>query len=195
MIRHSFVKTGTLLSFLILAAAAPATAEVVVVNQGTFVFGEGADRVDISGTRDFRFEGNALTGRFAADEMCFGGVECGPGAVIPLDAAWIGNDLPGTAELRGTLYPDVGGHNSPNYAHIEFTGQVTMPDAMTAEPISITVPFDFAGRFVYGPDLETPSQTAALTGGGRVTLTFDPGDTGEGWVLRTASFEFRPVQR
>jgi hypothetical protein len=57
------------------------------------------------------------------------------------------------------------------------------------------VPFDFAGRFVYAPNLESPPQDALLTGGGVVTFVLVPGADGTSWVAESAEFEFRPVRR
>jgi hypothetical protein len=61
--------------------------------------------------------------------------------------------------------------------------------------VTITVPFDFAGRFVYAPNLESPPQEALLIGGGVVTLVLVPGVDGTTWSARSAEFEFRPVRR
>jgi hypothetical protein len=62
-------------------------------------------------------------------------------------------------------------------------------------PVTITVPFDFAGIFVYAPDLESPQQEALLTGGGIVTFVLTPGADGTSWSAKSAEFEFRPVKR
>ena len=195
MTAHSFVKNGILLSILVFAPAVSATAEVIAIKSGTLSFGTGAgsNRLVISGTRDFRFEGSTLTGINEPYESCGFGA-CEPGQTATLHATWTGNDLPGVAELRGQTYPDVGGPNSPNWLRVTFSGDVPIPP-VGDEPVTITVPFDFAGIFVYAPDLESPTQRALLTGGGVVTFVLVPGADGTSWSARSAVFEFRPVRR
>ena len=195
MSRREFAKTGTVLSFLIFAAAASATAEVITIKSGTLSFGTGAgaQRLVISGNRDFRFEGSTLSGINEPYESCGFGA-CEPGRTATLHAHWSGNDLPGVAELRGQTYPDVGGLNSPNHLEVTFSGDVPIPP-VGDRPVRITVPFDFAGRFIYAPDPASPPREALLTGGGVVTFVLVPGADGTSWSARSAEFEFRPVRR
>jgi hypothetical protein len=195
MIGHAFVKRGILVSFLVLAPAVSATAEVIAIKSGTLSFGTGSGslRLVISGNRDFRFEGFTLTGINEPYESCGFGA-CEPGQTATLHATWTGNDLPGVAELRGKTYPDVGGHNSPNWLRVTFSGEVPIP-LVGDQPVTITVPFDFAGIFVYAPNLESPMQEALLTGGGVATFVLVPGADGTSWSARSAEFEFRPVRR
>jgi hypothetical protein len=191
MIVHSFVKTGILLSLLALAPAVSATAEVISIKHGTFTYRPGI--LTISGNRGFTMDAGAQTGFFHAFDQC-SVPECPPGAVVEINAGWSGNDLPGIATLRGKTYPDLGGHNSPNSAEIRFSGQITMPP-MSDGPVSVTVPFDFAGEFRYRPDLETPPEKAFLTGGGVATFHLEPFADGMTWFIRSAEFAFRPVKR
>jgi hypothetical protein len=196
MIGHRFVKTGIVLSLLTVATARPATAEVITILRGTFVSdrGEWGGSLDIEGNRGFTLEADALLGFFGAFNAC-SVPECPPGTVVEINAGWSGNDLPGTATLRGKTYPDVGGHSTWNSAFIRFSGQITMPP-MAEGPVSITAPFDFAGRFTYSPDLSSPSE-ALLTGGGVVTFLLEPypDGTNTSWIVRRAEFDFRPVKR
>ena len=194
MMAHSFVKNGILLSLLVLVPAVSATAEVISIKQGTFTAeGESGGRLSIAGNRGFTMDAGTHFGFFHAFNQC-SVPECPPGTVVEINAGWSFNDLPGTAVLRGRTYPDLGGHNSPNGAVIRFSGQITMPP-MGDEPVSVQVPFDFAGRFVYGPDLETAAQEALLTGGGAVTFHLEPYPDRTSWLIRSAEFEFRPVKR
>lgn len=194
MVNHSFVRMGIVIAFLVGATARPATAEVISIVGGTFVFvvGGGA-QLDIFGTRGFRLQAGPGTGRFDAIDLCRL-PECGPGTVVDLSARWSGNDLTGTAILRGTTYEDLGGLDSPNSADIRFAGQVTMPP-ITDGPVSITVPFEFAGRFRFAEMGQLP-QDALLTGGGLVTLSLEPLPADpNSWTIKSVVFEFSPVQR
>jgi hypothetical protein len=194
MSRQLFVKTGIVFAIL-MTAAASASAEVITIVRGTFVFEEGGGPINITGNKGFTFVGSADSRAFPPYQNCATTPDCPPGTVLDLGFRVGFSDLPGTATLRGTVYPAVGDFNSPKRALFEFDGQVTLP-ALSDEPISITVPFDFAGRFIYAPDFETEAQEALLTGGGVVTLTFEPFGAGtNAWRFRRAEFEFRPVKR
>jgi hypothetical protein len=188
--RYSFAKFGIVLAILV-CAARPAESQVISIIDGTFISEGGGGQLNISGTQAFRLEAAALTGRFDAVDQCFV-PECPPGTVVELGARWIGNDLPGTATLRGKTYDDVGGLDSLNSADVRFAGQFVMPP-LSDGPVSITVPFDFAGRFAYSEDL-SEVQDALLTGGGQVTLVLEQLFQGS-WSIRSAAFEFRPVRR
>lgn len=194
MFRQLFVRTGIVLSVLTAAAARPAMAEVITIKQGTFTTeSESGGRLSIAGTRGFTMDAGTHFGFFNAFNQC-SVPECVPGTVVEINAGWSGNDLPGTATLRGQTYPDLGGPMSPNGAEILFSGQITMPP-MSDGPVSVTVPFDFAGEFRYGPDLDTPQQKAFLTGGGFVTFLLKPFQDGTSWFIESVEFEFRPVKR
>jgi hypothetical protein len=194
MFEQKFVKIGIAFMILLSAAAKPAAAEVIAIKSGTLSFGTGpgSQRLVISGNRDFRFEGATLTGINEPYESCGSGA-CEPGQTATLHATWTGNDLPGVAELRGKTYPDVGGHNSPNWLRVTFSGEVPIPP-VGDQPVTITAPFDLAGIFVYAPNLESPTQEALLTGGGVVTFVLAPAVDGTSWLARSAEFEFRPVK-
>jgi len=66
MNRHSIAKTGILLSLLALAAARPATAEVIAIKSGTFAFEGGEGRLDVSGTHNSGTDRN-LARRFSRE--------------------------------------------------------------------------------------------------------------------------------
>lgn len=195
MFRQAFVKVGIVVAILLIAVARPVTAEVITINRGVFTYPAvmGGGNVDIAGNRGFKAEASTQTGFFNAFTQC-SVPECPPGAVVEIDAGWSGNDLPGTARFRGAFYPDLGGLASPNSLGIQFSGQIKMPP-MSDGPVSVTVPFDFAGEFFYAPDLETPRQRALLTGGGFATFHLQPFSDGMTWLITSAEFEFRPVKR
>jgi hypothetical protein len=195
MIGYSFVRIGILFAILASAAARPAAAEVITILSGTLVFDSSGNsgRLDISGNRDFRLEAATLSGINEPFESCGFGA-CEPGRTVTLFATWVGNDLPGVARLRGVTYQDVGGLNSPNSADIRFSGEVPIPPVGDS-PVTITAPFDFAGRFFYADSDTAPQQDAFLTGGGRVTFVLVPGADGTSWSAQSARFEFAPVKR
>jgi hypothetical protein len=196
MFRQAAVKVGTLVAILMIGMAAPVTAEVIAITGGTAVIQRGADELHIKGTRGFRLDAGLFSppAFYVPELMCFGGQECQPGTVVPLDGVFSGGDVSGEAQLRGKTYPDIGSAASRNQAHLEFSGEVTMPP-LTEGPISIRVPFEFAGLFFYAPDMVSEQQQALLTGGGFVTLTFDPYPAGNAWIFQRAEYEFRPVKR
>ena len=185
----------------ILAGAFPysAAAEVIAIKDGTFIFegngspNQGTGRVEISGNKAFTFSAGVdiSGGRFNLYSQCQT-PDCPPGAVVSLDAFWSGNDLQGTATLRGKTYNDVGGLDSDSGAAAGFSGSVTMPE-MTGGSVAVTVPFEFSGRFSY--DLFGPRpKEALLAGGGRVTVFLRPNSEGTSWELERAVFQFDRVE-
>jgi hypothetical protein len=192
MCRQGIARIGTTLAFLAIAAAVSAAPDVVAIKDGTFIYdAQHPGLLDISGTSAFTLMAHALTGTFNAVDQCNFTPECQPGDVVEIRAQWLGNDLPGTAQLRGKTYEDLGGLNSPNSVAIQFSGQVTMP-AMSDGPTTVTVPFDFTGLFKY----EVPDGvgTAVLIGGGLVTFALEP-SLENSWRISSAVFEFRRVKR
>ncbi len=195
---RSLVIGGIVFSLCALAVPAPAAAEVIAINRGTFVFENDADNIGtlaIAGTHGFRLNARLqlADGHFGAVEFCDFSEECTPGAIVQIDAGWGGSALLGAiAQLRGKTYTDIGGAVSPNGGLVEFSGAIVMP-AMDGGSAAVTAPFEFGGSFMYGPD-EGSSQTAILTGGGFVTLLLEPG-VGGSWIIRRAEFTFRPARR
>jgi len=201
---HSFLKIGIVVALLVGGMAAPATAQIVSIRQGTFIITDVGPLLhgdlDISGTSGFKFEGgtDGGAGNFPAGVQCALEPACPPGTVIDLEGYWAGSDVGGTARLRGTTY-QVGTFFSHDSAIITFSGQVTMPP-MSDDPVSITVPFDFAGEFFYEVEDPLRVESVLLVGGGLVTLFLHPyqsyPDLGfESWSITRAEFVFRPVKR
>jgi hypothetical protein len=196
MRRSSFLKVGILLATLATTATHQVGAEsgIITIKQGTFIFEEGVGHLDIAGNHRFRFVAAAdiSGGRFNAYTQCQSW-ECPPGAVVNLDARWTGNDLPGSAQLRGKTYENVGGLDSDSAADVGFAGSVTMPP-MSGEPTAITAAFDLSGAFAYDL-LGANPQRDLLAGGGRVTLSLRPNADGSSWEIQRAVFEFIPVEQ
>jgi hypothetical protein len=187
------VRVGLAVAILVGAASQSASAEVVSIRHGSFVFEGGAGVLDISGNRGFRLRVGVTIdgGRFEAFSQCSEFTPCPPGTTVNLDASWSGNDAQGTATLRGTAYNDVGAQDGDSAVSIGFSGSFTAPQ-MTDSPVTITVPFDFSGSFAYGLNGPEPQQ-ALLSGGGHVTLTLRPSSDQSGWILERAVFAFSPV--
>jgi hypothetical protein len=196
MFRQAFARVGILVAISMIGVAAPVTAEVIAITGGIAVIQRGPDEIHIQGTRGFKLDAGISSppAFYRPEHMCFGGEECQPGTVVSLDGVFSGGDVSGEARLRGKTYPDIGGADSRNQVHLEVSGEVTMPP-LTDAPISIRVPFEFAGIFFYAPDQTSEQQQALLTGGGFVTLTFDPYPAGNAWIFQRAEYEFRPAQR
>lgn len=76
---------------------------------------------------------------------------------------------------------------------IGFDGTITMPPM--SGPVSISVPFEFAGFFTYAKSLDVNPSQALLVGGGVATFNLEPYSTGDAWFIRSVTFEFRPRQQ
>jgi hypothetical protein len=116
-----------------------------------------------------------------------------PGTVLDVHAFWSGNDLGGIAKLRGITYEKVGSLDSDSSAAMGISGSVTMPP-LSDGPVSVTVPFEFAGSFAYGLNGPDP-QRALLAGGGRATFFLRLHDEGTTWVIQRVVFDFNPVEQ
>jgi hypothetical protein len=198
MYGYARVRIGMLTAMLAGAAKQPASADVVSLKRGNFVFEAGVGNLDITGNHGFSLRAgvNLDGGRFEAYSRCLSVTPCPPGTEVELDAFWGGNAVQGSATFRDVIYEDVGAFEGDSSAEIAFSGSVTMPEA--SDPpvsVSVTVPFDFAGAFAYGLNGPEP-QRVLLSGGGRVTLTLQPIFDGEAWAwaIERAVFEFTRVE-
>jgi hypothetical protein len=194
MFLNRCARVGTFVVILAALTAHSADAQAVSIRRGTFVFQENVGELNISGNRGFSLQAGVTLdgGRFGAISTCNPQPECTPGRTVELDAFWSGNDLQGRATYRGETYDDVGALDGDSAAEIAFSGTVTMP-AMSdpPAPVTVTVPFDFAGRFAFGLTGPEP-QSVLLSGGGRVSLTLQP--NGEAWTIERAVFRFTRVE-
>jgi hypothetical protein len=191
--RRSRLKTGICLAVMLLGVPVHAAAQLIVIRQGAFTIPHWLPPayVDISGTRGFKFQGVAVGWGFTAMTQC--GEGCPPGLIVELDAEAAGSNLNGTARLQGTTYPDIGSISTHESLVLRFTGQVMMPP-MSDGPVTVTVPFDFAGQFSY-ETAGVPQPTVLLTGGGRATLFLEPSPDGASWIVTAAEFDFQSVRR
>jgi hypothetical protein len=198
--KHAFLKIGLLVALFVGGTAASATGQIVSIRQGTFVissFGSlPVGALDISGTRGFKFEAVTSGGAFPA-VRCALEPSCPPGTVVGLEGEWSGPDVGGTVRLQGATYEEIGSNATHHNAVIMVSGQVTMPP-MSDGPRTITVPFDFAGRFSYEVEDPLSVESVLLIGGGSVTLFLEPLESYPGfesWSITRAEFVFRPVKR
>jgi hypothetical protein len=145
--------------------------------------------VDIAGTRGFRLLGAGVGWGFTAMTLCGEPGACAAGTFVPLDAEIAGSNFTGTARLQGTVYEDLGTMANLNNVVLRFSGAVTMP-AMSNGPITVSVPFELTGEFVYENDGEL--RTIPLTGGGLATLFLEPADGS--WIVTRGVFEFGRVR-
>jgi hypothetical protein len=165
----------------------------LAINRGTFVFVASDSRgtFDLDGTGGLRLQATVALadGNFAAIDRCNTVPECPPGTVLDLSAGWGGLGVTGTARFRGNTY-DMGGGNSGASLVVALAGSAVLPP-LSEGPVTVSAPFDFAGRFAY--DLNDMAKELLLTGGGIVTLTLVPQAENLGtWAIQQAVFEFRP---
>ena len=115
---------------------------------------------------------------------------------VNLIAAWSGLDVFGSGELRDRTFPTISSESVG--VVLGFTSAVTLPP-MSEGPVTVSVPFEFAGTFGYDLDSPEPKQ-ALLTGGGTATLTLVPHpephpETGaRTWLIQKIEFKFEPVE-
>jgi hypothetical protein len=202
MFSCSWMKVAVLSGLLLVLGAPPLSAtgdEVVSILGGTFVFENGQGRLDVSGNKNFALRAGVTisSGVFNAWSQCNSNLGCPPGSSVDLDAAWSDSDLlSGAATLKEATYERVGSADSDSTARVGFSGSVIMPPIGDV-PVSVNVPFDFAGLFTY--NLSAPGaepQRALLSGGGRVTLTLRPSPEDPSvWRIDRLVFEFSPIGR
>ena len=178
-----------------LTAAPPARADPIFITGGSIVVGPGLNgpgTIGLVGTRDFSVTGQ-LSGAGRVDaRQCF---PCEPGTSISLGTSWSGLDLLVTvAALEGTVYPGVGGANSPNGLLVETSGSVVAPSFGSGSQATLTAPFSFQGLFSHALEPTGPGSTDELFGSGLATLTLVrlPGDgtVPDLWQYGSVRFDF-----
>ena len=188
MIRHSSLTVAIVVAILVAALPLTATAQVIAIRSGTLALDrDGFGELNISGSSRFSFRSFVNT----TFDACNFSTACVPGAVVDVQFSWAGNDLTGTATLRGRTFDDVGGLDASSGAVVGFSAAVTFP-AMSTEPVSLVVPFDFAGFFDY--DIFEPKpRRVLLTGGGEVTFVLEWSAADQSWTIRGVEFHFARV--
>jgi len=154
---------------LIIGTAVPLRAADLQILGGYLDVGTANGRLFLVGDRQFTFRGHVanIAGIFKPGDCNSGGVVCTPGAVIQLDAAWSGLDLPGDATLDGNTYPNVGSGTSSSSMEVLFSGSAVLP-ALGPASTTVSVPFALSGRFSHPGGMET------LHGLGTATLFLSP---------------------
>jgi hypothetical protein len=176
--------------FAILFSAVPLAAQdeaVISIRSGSFVVDADVARhpFELVGTKGFRASGSVFIdgGHFTAWTTCNQVPECVPGATVPIDASWGGLDLPATIKYRGKTFGTIGDDSG---MVIGFSGNLTLP-AMSTEPTTVTVPFEFAGRFFH-----VDVGGGLLTGGGTAAFELVWG-VEDSWVIERVTFEFQQL--
>ena len=158
---------------VLLALAAPARAESIVLTAGTFdwVGGGFAADVTMSGP-GFSFEGSAHTasGIFSPWLQCQV-PECLAGTTVNLFSRFVGADLSGTATYNGVTYNPVGSLDADAGFDARWSGSLLIPATFTGG--SLTAPVQFGGEFYYQVS-PTEGGILNLLGGGNATLSFAP---------------------
>ena len=197
MMRPTLAKCGILLALVLAAGSAVDAQSVVAIKEGTLIIDDTRNNsVSLSGTQGFRIDGSFSLARaeYDAIERCWQ-PECAPGTVIDLSDSWVGGDIFATAQFRGKTYIDVGGGSADASLLLGFSASVELP-ALSGQPVTLTVPFEFAGAFTFGLNGPRPDQVP-LTGGGTAAVTLVPlaEDPNNFWHIQQVVFEFSPLDR
>jgi hypothetical protein len=192
------------LLFVLVAVVVTNPASAGTINVIGFVnFDGNSGAVTLAGDRGFAFVGGAPSGGgFLGPAGCSGNlVSCAPGTPINLSASWCCNDLPGTATLDGTFYPNVGslgpptpGHPSAN-AGFGFAGQVSAPSFGGPSTLAVvTAPVSFTGFFNHD-DGQGSAGDEQLLASARATLVLRQIEFAEGstWLYQRVDYALEPV--
>jgi hypothetical protein len=193
MISHGLVKSGIVVALVLATGAAADAQSVVAIREGTLTVDDRINHsVQISGTQGFSFDGN-LASSYGPIDSCVS-LECAPGTVIDLSDEWSGFDVGGIVQFRGKTYAEIGGISADASMFIAVSASVQLP-AMSGQRETLTVPFDFAGAFLFGLQGSRPD-SVPITGGGTVTITLVPlAEDPNLWHIELVVFEFTPVER
>lgn len=118
------MRTAILLVVLLPALAGAGTINIRSVSMDFEDPLMGGSYVELSGSRDFSFDGYAQNAFLESADCAFG---CDAGESVSLGLHVSGNDLPGVAELGGIDYTDVGGPSSLEQLSLVVTGHAIVP--------------------------------------------------------------------
>jgi hypothetical protein len=184
-------RSAASLSALVLASLVTVPAHAVQgtrVTSGGLTFSGGLGDIEIRGQSGFSMSARVdnVSGIFAPDNQC-SDVDCVPGTQVSLNAHWTGNDLPGSASLRGQSY--VLGSEGAGAANgiVTFDGSVVLPDFNSTGSVDVSAPFTFSGQL----KPEDAPTAEPLFGSGIATLTFHQSADGSAWQFASATYEFR----
>jgi hypothetical protein len=183
-------RIATSLSVLFLSSLMLFNAEAsqgTAVTSGALTFASHAGAIEVSGQSGFSLQArvSGASGIFAAENQC-AELDCQPGTQVSLFAHWSGNDLPGSATLRGQPY--VLGSEGAGGAMgvVTFDGSVTLPDFTSSAAVDVSAPFTFSGQLAP----EGSSDVEALHGAGTATLHFAQSADGSAWQFAGAAYQF-----
>jgi hypothetical protein len=112
--------------------------------------------------------------------------ECVPGTNVSLFALWSGNDVSGTATLRGHDYVLSSEAADGAAAIVQFDGNVILPDFTSTGTADVSAPFTFVGQI----HIEATGETMPLTGSGTATLHLLMSQEGPNWNIVSATYQF-----
>jgi hypothetical protein len=160
----------------------------LAVTSGVFTI-DTAGVIDVSGQAGLHMVAAVSTagGRFAPWNQC-SDLECVPGTVVSLGAAWTSPDLGGDLSIRGKQYR-LGVEGAAGAGgSVEFNGSVTLPDFNGNNTIEVTGPFTLTGQLHY-PDV-IGGNDDVLSGQGTATLTMRLSADGSAWQYVSARYVF-----
>ncbi len=174
------------------AMLAPSHAQGTMhVTSGTLQFGIDQGQLDLRAQSDLTMHAHVFSanGQYAPGEQC-SVPECFPGTTVSLHASWFGNDLDGTATLRGHDYilGQEGDGGAVGFA--DFDGSVVLPDFTSSGAADASAPFTFDGQL----HVEATGETEPITGGGTATLHLRYSAEGPNWVVDSATYQFEHVK-
>jgi hypothetical protein len=162
-------------------------ADGVAVTSGTMVFSSHLGQIDLRGRSGFRLQARVddVGGLFAPNLQCEV-PECPPGTVVDLYATWSGQDLWGTASLRGSGYL-LGSEGEGGAAGlIVFFGSVVLPDFTPSGTAEVRAPFTVAG--LLSPVSAAGSIPEPFSGGGTATLQLTMTADGTSWAISGVTY-------
>lgn len=165
------------------SVAASANADTIKITKGTLALQSRLPgTVTLQGTRGFRFDGSIISG-LEPSNNCSAFDPCQPGATVPVQAAWVGTDIPGTVRLQGDEFPV--GSLTTGSMYLELASSFVAPAHLT-DTATVTVPFTASGLLTR----DYPLPQLPLTGGGHVTFTFQWQAFIGGWGITYSAFDF-----
>jgi hypothetical protein len=190
---RSVASIAALWLFATLTAAASARADTIHVTSGALQFGSTFGQLSIAGDRGFTLQaGVDITGGIYSPWEACSVPACVPGAVIPLFAYWVGNDLPGVATLDGKTYPRLGSLIEIQSAIAQFNGQAVAPPLGAGSSAVVSAPFTFLGLFLQPTDGFEVLQHE-LVGSGTATLWLEKNFDGTSWRAVGSVYQFEPT--
>src|SRR5207302_305797 len=157
------------------------------VTSGAFTFASGLGEIKVTGQSGFRMDARVdiTSGIYNPQSQC-AELDCQPGTEVSLLARWVGQDLNGSASLRGQDF--VLGQEGAGGAQgtVTFDGSVILPDFNSSGTATVSAPFTFTGQL----ESETTFEVEPLFGSGVATLQLTEATEGQAWHVTGATYEF-----